>query len=589
MSRRPRVAHLTTVDLTLRFLLIGQLRHLRDEGFDVTAISAPGPWVSDLEAEGIPHIAWHSASRSWDPLRDVRAFAELVGILRRERFDLVHTHNPKPGVLGRVAARVTGVPCVANTVHGLYASPDDGALRKSAVLAAEWFAARFSDVELYQSAEDLAWARRLRIVRRSQAMHLGNGVDLDAFDPAAVDPARRSALRAELGIDDDELVVGTVGRIVAEKGYRELFAAARAIRTERPDVRFLAIGDLDPAKEDTLSAGELANVAADVVVTGWREDVRDLLALLDVFVLASWREGMPRSAIEAAAMGRPLVLTDIRGCREVAGDGAAALLVPPRDADRLTRAIGALIADPMLRDRMGAAARRRAVESFDERRVVSIVAASTRRLLRSRGLPSAGSEAVSIRRARRSDAPAMARIHRDALPDAFLSVLGERFLRRLYVALATDPSGLALVAENGRGVLGFASGAPSVAAFYRRFLLRHGVGAGLAALPRLLDPGVVRRLRETAAHPARTASLPPAELLSIAVEPGERSSGIGARLARGILDGLAARGADEVKVVVGAGNEGANRFYERLGFRPAVRMAVHGEESSNVWVIRCPS
>jgi GNAT superfamily N-acetyltransferase len=136
--------------------------------------------------------------------------------------------------------------------------------------------------------------------------------------------------------------------------------------------------------------------------------------------------------------------------------------------------------------------------------------------------------------------------------------------------------------------VGFATGSPSVGRFYRRFLVRHGVGAGLAAFPSLLHPGVVSRLRETASHPANTASLPPAELLSIAVEPGYRSEGVGRLLAEGIVDGLAARGADEVKVVVADENAGANRFYERLGFRAAARVSVHGEVPSNVWVIRCP-
>jgi ribosomal protein S18 acetylase RimI-like enzyme len=183
----------------------------------------------------------------------------------------------------------------------------------------------------------------------------------------------------------------------------------------------------------------------------------------------------------------------------------------------------------------------------------------------------------------------MARIHREALPDAFLSTLGEPFLRRLYAALASDPSSVALVAENGRGVVGFVTGTPTVGGFYRRFALRHGVPAAVAALPAAIHPAVLRRLRETAGHPSRTASLPPAELLSIAVEPAARSSGIGARLTTGLLRGLGERGAEEVKVVVGADNEGANRFYERLGFRHAARIAVHGGTPSNVWVIRCRS
>jgi ribosomal protein S18 acetylase RimI-like enzyme len=287
-------------------------------------------------------------------------------------------------------------------------------------------------------------------------------------------------------------------------------------------------------------------------------------------------------------MGLPLVLTDIRGCREVVRPGVEGLLVPAGDADRLAEAIASLLEDPATRGRMGSAAHERAVVRFDERRVIATVVESSRRLLARRGLPTGGSAPMRIRPARPADAASMARIHREALPEAFLSTLGERFLRRLYAALAAESSELALVAENGHGVVGFAAGSASVGRFYRRFVLRHGAVAALSALPALTRPGVLRRVRETASHPANTASLPPAELLSIAVEPGYRSEGVGKLLAEGIVEGLAARGAGEVKVVVAEDNAGANRFYERLGFRPAARISVHGEVNSNVWVIRCP-
>src|SRR6185503_5743754 len=114
-----------------------------------------------------------------DPMEDVRAFHELVQILRRERFDLVHTHNPKPGILGRIAARRVGVPCVVNTVHGLYAIPTAPLAKRAAVLSAEWFAARFSDLELYQSEEDMAWALKRRVATPSRTVLLGNGTDLE--------------------------------------------------------------------------------------------------------------------------------------------------------------------------------------------------------------------------------------------------------------------------------------------------------------------------------------------------------------------------------------------------------------------------
>ncbi len=378
---RPRVAHITTVDLSLRSLLLPQLVALRDAGFDVTGISAPGPWVTELEAHGIRHIPWAGATRAWNPRADVRAFFQLLAILRRERFDMVHTHNPKPGVLGRIAARLTGVPSIANTVHGFYATPEDRPRRRVPVLVAEWIAARFSDLELYQSSEDLAWARRLHIVRRGRSLYLGNGIDITEFTPDRGSEERVRKLRAELGISEDELVVGAVGRMVMEKGWGEFFEASRAVAARVPNVRFLAVGERDGDKSDAVSSAVFATAGREVVFTGWREDIADLMALMDVFVLPSWREGLPRSAIEAAASGLPLVLTDIRGCREVARDGVEGALVPVKDAPALANAIVALLEDPAARGALGRAARVRAEELFDERRVTRTVVGASESLL----------------------------------------------------------------------------------------------------------------------------------------------------------------------------------------------------------------
>ncbi len=378
---RGRVAHVATVDMTVRFLLLGQLKRLREAGYEVTAISAPGPWVPEIEAEGIRFIPWNEATRAWSPRADARAFAELVRILRRERFDLVHTHNPKPGVLGRIAARVAGVPSVVNTVHGLYATPQDRVAKRAAVLTAEAVASRFSDLELFQSEEDLRWARHRRVVRERRSLLLGNGTDLSMFDPDLVGPEERVRVRRSLGIAPDALVVGTVGRIVEEKGYRELFDAFRSIRANFPDARLLVVGETDLDKADAIATAELPGVEEGVVLAGWRTDVPSLLGAMDLFVLASWREGMPRSAIEAAAMGLPLVVTDIRGCREVVRDGIEGLLVTPRDPVALASAIERLLKDEELRSQYAAAALLRARSRFDERRVSDTVVRVTDRLV----------------------------------------------------------------------------------------------------------------------------------------------------------------------------------------------------------------
>jgi glycosyltransferase involved in cell wall biosynthesis/ribosomal protein S18 acetylase RimI-like enzyme len=611
VTRPVRVAHITTIDLTLRSLLLGQMRRLRDEGFEVVGISAPGPWVDDLRAEGFRHIPWPSATRSWDPGADLRAARELVSILRRERFDLVHTHNPKPGILGRVIARAVGVPRVVNTVHGLYATPEDRAARRVPVLAVEAIASRFSDLELYQSEEDLSWAKRVRVVRSGKAVLLGNGTDLSEFSPDRIGQARRTEIRAELGIARDAVVVGAVGRLVAEKGYRELLVAAADVRRRHPGARFLIVGAPDPEKADSITEAETRAAGSAAVFAGWRTDVADLMGAMDVFVLPSWREGVPRSAIEAAAAGLPLVVTDIRGCREVVRDGIEGILVPVRDPERLAAAIDRLVSDPKLRAQMGTAARRRAEDRFDERRVSDIVVERYLELLgRTRrggsrpGLLPARKgtdgavrrhDPVRLRRARAADARALARLHRSGLPDSFLPTLGEAFLRRLYLALADDPRAVTLVAEAEGRVVGFVSGVMSVRGFYRRFALRHGIQAAFAASPALAKQQVRRRVIETASYPIRSRTptdpvpLPDAELLSIAVSPDSRSSGVGRALAGTLLAELGRRGVPDVKVVVAESNIAGNALYERVGFTRAGAIAVHGETRSTVWVARCGS
>ena len=243
-----------------------------------------------------------------------------------------------------------------------------------------------------------------------------------------------------------------------------------------------------------------------------------------------------------------------------------------------------------LRRRLGTAARARAESTFDERRVAATVVEATTSLLASADrldAPSGGD--VRIRPARVTDAASLARLHRTSMPTAFLPTLGDRFLRRLYRTMVLDPEAVTLVADEGGRVVGFAAGVPSVGAFYRRFARRDALAAGLAAAPRLMRPSVLRRVIETARYPSSMDGVPDAELLSIAVENARRSNGVGNALADGIARGLAARGVPAFKVVVGADNEGANRFYERIGFTSAGGIAVHDGVPSNVWLMTCLS
>ena len=384
------MVHVTTTDISLELLLGNQLEAFAAAGYEVIGVSAPGPFVSALERRGIRHVPLRHATRSFAPLEDVQALGELVSVFRRLRPAIVHTHNPKPGLYGRVAARVARVPVVVNTVHGLYAQPHDRLARRVMIYGMERIAGLCSNTELVQNPEDVATLRRIGVPARKLTL-LGNGIDLARFDPATISDAERHAARAELGaVAPDDVVVGLVGRLVREKGYAEVFAAASRLRDHVPALRFAVVGweDDDDAKDDALDAGDRERAAAaGVRFLGGRDDVARLYAGMDIFVLASHREGFPRSAMEAAAMGRPVIATDIRGCRQVVDHGTTGLLVPARDAGALATAIRSLAADPELRTRLGSAGRAKATREFDERRCIALTLDTYRMLLERRALP----------------------------------------------------------------------------------------------------------------------------------------------------------------------------------------------------------
>lgn len=381
-ARRPRVVHVTTTDISLALLLGPQLRAFRDAGYDVVGMSAPGPYVEQLQEWGIAHHPLQHATRAMAPTRDAAALVELVRAFRTLAPDIVHTHNPKPGVYGRLAARAARVPVVVNTVHGLYALPDDPLAKRAVVYGLERLASTCSDAELLQNVEDLPVLRSLRVPSRKLSV-LGNGIDLGRFGAGSVDGARVDALRREFGASPGDVLCGVVGRLVWEKGYRDVFDAARRLRDRVPNLRIVVIGPLDLDKADAVTQADVDAIEAlgNVRFAGYRDDVEACYAAMDLYVLASYREGFPRSAMEAAATGVPVIATDVRGCRQVVDDGVTGLLVPRRDGAALADAIERLANDGAERARMAVAARAKAAREFDQQRVIDLTLATYERAL----------------------------------------------------------------------------------------------------------------------------------------------------------------------------------------------------------------
>ena len=358
-----KVLEIANVDFSLRQFVLPLMRGVRARGHEVVGVSADGPLLADIRAEGFRVVALPFARRV-SPLAHLRAFVALVALLRAEKPDLVHAHMPISGFLARLAARLAGVPRVAYTGHGFWFNAPGSPARRALGFGMEWLGARCTDVFMTVSTEEAADARRLRIA--AGAVAIGNGRDPALFRP---DPAARAAVRAALGVPPDRVVVLAVSRLVRHKGYPELAAAMRAV----PEAELWVAGERLASDRGADMAGALAaaGLGTRLRMLGYRADVAAVMAAADVFVLPSHFEGLPMSVIEAMLCGLPVVATAIRGPREQVVEGLTGLLVPPYQSAPLAAALARLAADPALRAAMGAAGRARAEERFDEAKVVA--------------------------------------------------------------------------------------------------------------------------------------------------------------------------------------------------------------------------
>ena len=368
-----KICQLCAVDFTLKKFLLPLIDGMQEQGWTVTAVCSDGPYVADLRALGY-RIETLSITRSMSLLAALRSLIGLLRLFRRERFDVLHAHTPVAALIGRVAARLAKVPLVIYTAHGFYFHDEMPRWKRSIFVALERFGGHFTDLLFSQSSEDADDAVREKIAPRECVLAIGNGVDISRFDPAIVGGG--GAVRTELGIPADAFVVGMIGRQVREKGVAEFLAAAAELAQRFPQVWFLLVGERLASDHDgevdmefTTAKTVLGN---RLVAPGLRSDIPELLAAMDLFCLPSWREGMPRTIIEAMFMGRPVVATNIRGVREEVVPEETGVLVPTRSPQRLVAAIERFVRDPAWGVRLGQMGRQRALMLYDEKKVVAL-------------------------------------------------------------------------------------------------------------------------------------------------------------------------------------------------------------------------
>lgn len=366
MSELPKVAIVGGPDVDARIEL---MQHLKSN-FETVAVGTNKALSEKFKSEGFEYQVYN-LGRGVNPIQDLIAFGQLIYIFRKIKPLIVHTFDTKPGVWARLAARLAGVPVVIGTLPGLGSLYGADSLFRRIIRSIyqllQFLASKYSDLTIFQNEDDVRQFIEAGIVDENKTkVVLGSGISTKIFDKTRFSDRKNNDLKIEFGIKKSEIVVTMVSRIIRSKGVFEFVEAAKMVRSQNQNVRFLLIGSEDLDSLDQLNSQELVMLKESVIWPGSRQDIPSILAASDIFILpTALREGIPRVLLEAAAVGLPIITTDTPGCKEVVENGVNGFLVSLRDPAAFSQAVIRLVEDQKLRISFGKKSRQRAVEKFD--------------------------------------------------------------------------------------------------------------------------------------------------------------------------------------------------------------------------------
>jgi glycosyltransferase involved in cell wall biosynthesis len=364
-SKKTRILYLVTEDWYFVSHRLGLARAARDAGCDVTVVTRTRDHGDTIHREGFKLISFLLPRSKFSVISEIKSIVNLVRVYRQERPDLVHHVALKPSLYGSLAALLASVPMVVNAMTGLGFAFTTGHWLRSVLqplvrVTGRLLLSRANSRIIVQNPNDMETLEKAGIIRHGRASLVrGSGINLLEFPPQP-DPT---------GVP----TVAMVSRLLWNKGVGELVEAARILKSRGLKVRTLLIGMPDPDNPTSISEEQLCEWHDDALVQWWgyRDSIADVWRQAHVAVLPSYREGLPKSLLEAASCARPIVATDVPGCREIVRPGENGILVPIRDARSLADALETLLRDDKLRRAMGARSRALVEDQFHQDRIVS--------------------------------------------------------------------------------------------------------------------------------------------------------------------------------------------------------------------------
>lgn len=369
----PKILQLSAIDVSIETLMVPLIQRSKDEGFKVNCVCKDTGRYEYLNSLGF-NMFNLDIPRRVKPIKILKAIYSIYKHLKKENYDIVHVHTPIASVIARVAAKLAGQKNVIYTAHGYYFHDEMKKIPYAIVYTIEKFSAKFlTDYLLLQSKEDYELSVRKKFQKRSKIIHLSNGVDIwNKFNSNLYSDEELLNLKKQNSLETT-FVFTFVGRLVEEKGIFELIDAFKKIYEHRTDARLLLIGGFNESERDIESFNRLQEEIKHpgIVYLGYRKDIAQLMGISDVFILPSHREGLPRSIIEAMALKKAVIASNIRGCREEVIHGENGFLFEKGNSGELEISMNKLITNPELTKEMGIKGREFVEKHFDEEKVLS--------------------------------------------------------------------------------------------------------------------------------------------------------------------------------------------------------------------------
>lgn len=368
-----KVIQVTAIGMSQVKLLATLNSTLIKEGYEVHSLCSADEYEQEIRQSG---VVFHNVKidRSINIKSNIKTIIEMTKIFKKIRPDILHVHTPVAALLGRIAGRLSGVPNIVYTAHGFYFHEGMSKYQYYFYYLIEKYAGRLcTDYIFTQSKEDYELAVTGEFLKKNNYLHISNGIDLDErFNYNLISHSVINELKNELGIKRNTIVFSFLGRMVREKGILELLAAFSTVNKAYPDTVLICMGSMPESERDQTAGNEIKKYrdSKSIVFTGQIAAPELYYAVSDVFVLPSYREGMPRSIIEAMAMHNAVIATDIRGSREEVTPGENGLLVPVRQTAELAAAMIYLIEHPEIFEQMKQSGYDRTVEEYNEKNVI---------------------------------------------------------------------------------------------------------------------------------------------------------------------------------------------------------------------------